>query len=202
MDRREHWEQVWTSKAETETSWHQPEPRLSLDLIARYGGRGGGVLDVGGGSSRVVDGLLAMGASRVGVLDVSAAALEGARRRLGPRAEGVEWIVADVAHYEPEHVWDIWHDRAVFHFLTDPEDRQGYVRAARQALAPGGHVVVATFAPHGPTRCSGLEVVRYAAPALTEAFGEGFDLVDSAEEVHHTPWGTEQPFVYAVLRRG
>jgi len=201
MDAQEHWERVWSTKDETRTSWHQPEPHLSLDLIARYGGARPRVLDVGGGSSRVVDGLLARGAGRVGVLDVSEAALAVSRRRLGERARDVEWVVADVTRYEAEHSWDVWHDRAVFHFLTDRAPRDAYVRAATRALVPEGHAVVATFGPEGPARCSGLDVVRYGAEELAAAFGAAFELVEAREEDHTTPGGATQPFVYAVLRK-
>lgn len=201
MSIQEHWEQVWSTKDETETSWYQAEPRLSLDLIARYGGEHPRVLDVGGGSSRVVDGLLALGVERVGVLDVAEAALAVSRRRLGERAEGVEWIVSDVTRYEAEHPWDVWHDRAVFHFLTDLAQRQAYVRSAARALEPGGHAVVATFGHAGPSRCSGLDVVRHSPESLAEAFGEAFEWVETREEDHHTPGGATQPFVYVVVRK-
>jgi SAM-dependent methyltransferase len=201
MDRKAHWEHVWTTKDETAVSWYQPEPARSLALIARYGGEGARVLDVGGGSSRVVDALLASGARQVGVLDVAEAALAVSRRRLGERAGEVEWIVADVMAYEPAHRWDVWHDRAVFHFLREPEEQRAYVRAATRALEPGGHAVIATFGPDGPTRCSGLDVVRHSAETLAEAFGAGFAVVEAQGEAHRTPGGSVQAFVYAVLRK-
>jgi SAM-dependent methyltransferase len=201
MDRKAHWERVWTTKAETAVSWYQPEPRRSLALIERYGGAGARVLDVGGGSARLVDALLARGARQVGVLDVAEPALELSKQRLGERAGNVEWIVADVTRYAPGHRWDVWHDRAVFHFLREPGEQRAYVRVAAAALAPGGHAVIAGFGPEGPTRCSGLDVVRHGAEDLARLFGEGFELVGAEEEMHRTPGGSAQQFVYVVLRR-
>jgi SAM-dependent methyltransferase len=137
----------------------------------------------------------------VTVLDLSQAAISAAKERLGPRAGNASWIAADITQFElPHHRYDFWHDRAVFHFLADPEDRSRYVAAVRRGLKPGGHIVVATFGPHGPERCSGLEVVRYDAEQLHAQFGSSFERVASSEEIHRTPWGTEQEFVYCYCR--
>ncbi len=159
------------------------------------------IIDVGGGSSTLVDDLLDQGYSDVSVLDISPIAISDARRRLGPRDEAACWILADITTVElPEHHYDFWHDRAVFHFLRDPEARLRYVAAVRRGLKPGGHIVVATFGPQGPDRCSGLEVMRYDADELHDEFGSPFQEVASSEEVHLTPWGKEQEFVYCYGR--
>ena len=148
-----------------------------------------------------MDDLLARGFQNVTVLDISASALRAAQERLGPRASQVTWLEADITTARlPRHYYDVWHDRAVFHFLTRAEDRKGYVQAARHSVKPGGHVIVATFAPDGPLRCSGLDIVRYSTEALHGEFGEAFELVASANETHQTPFGTEQKFIYCYCR--
>jgi ubiquinone/menaquinone biosynthesis C-methylase UbiE len=198
---REHWEGVYSTKAEDQVSWFQEEPRLSMDLIERAGlGRGGAILDVGGGASRLVDELLARGHTDLTVLDLSAEALEVARRRLGERADLVAWIVADAtAAPLAAHRYDLWHDRAAFHFLTDPEQRRRYIDLARRSVRPGGHVIVATFGPDGPNRCSNLPVMRYTPQSLHAEFGPAFKLVEHREEAHRTPWGAAQAFVYCLF---
>jgi SAM-dependent methyltransferase len=202
MDRQAHWNKVWTKNQESEVSWFQQKPSLSLDLVERYAvDKTACILDVGGGSSRLVDSLLATGFDHLGVLDIAAPALELARGRLGERAPSVEWIVGDVTTYEPSHPWDIWHDRAVFHFLVDADDRNSYVQAVRRSLVPSGVLVLATFGPQGPTKCSGLEVQRHSPDTLAEVFGSDFALQEKHLEVHHTPGGSEQQFVYCVFRR-
>lgn len=175
---------------------------MSLDLIKRHAiGEDVRILDVGGGSSRLADCLLTSGFRHVGVLDISARSLEVAGARLGDRASSVEWLVADVAAYEPSHPWDVWHDRAVFHFLLDDRERQSYVRSMRRSLEPNGIVVVATFGPDGPDRCSGLDVERHTPETLCNAFGSEFNLVESHVEMHQTPDGKDQQFVYCVFHR-
>lgn len=202
MDRKGHWEGVYTTKGESEVSWYQAEPRLSLDLIeVADGGRRGRIIDVGGGASLLVDRLLDRGFSRVAVLDLSDAALAKSRERLGKRPDEVEWIVADIARVEEVGTFDLWHDRAVFHFLTDPEDRRRYVDLARRTIPAGGHLVIATFADDGPTKCSGLDVCRYDARSLAGELGEGFALIADAKETHTTPWEATQSFVYGLFRR-
>ncbi len=202
MDQRQHWEKIYRDTAPTERSWYQPEAHLSLALIRRIAPDAGApIIDVGGGASTLVDGLLSAGYRDVTVLDLAPAALEEARERLGEKAQRANWMVADVLDAPlPAAHYALWHDRAVFHFLTDPSDRGRYIAQVRRAVRPGGHVIVASFAPEGPNRCSGLEVVRYSPEAIHAEFGSGFRLLDSVREDHHTPGGRTQPFVYCLLR--
>jgi SAM-dependent methyltransferase len=204
MDPKQHWETVHQAKAPTEVSWYQEHAARSMDFIRRTGvARAGRIIDVGGGVSTLVDDLLAEGYSDVTVLDISPAALDVARSRLGDAAARVTWIEADVLCADlPAGSYDLWHDRAVFHFLTEEADRARYVECVRRAVKPGGHVIVATFAGDGPTQCSGLDVVRYDPESLHGAFGDEFRLVDSAGETHVTPAGSEQSFVYCYCRVG
>jgi SAM-dependent methyltransferase len=201
MDRQSHWKKVWTKYNETEVSWFQNQPALSIDLVLRHvESVGSRILDVGGGSSRLVDSLLGRGFRNVGVMDVAAPALEIARARLGDRAESVEWIVADALDYAPTRRWDVWHDRAVFHFLLEPAERASYVQAMLRSLNAFGCVVIATFGPDGPDRCSGLDVKRHSPESLAEVFGPGFELVEDHVEMHRTPGNKDQQFVYCVFR--
>lgn len=201
MDRQAHWDRVYRDKRVDEVSWFQAEARLSTDLIARHATSAAAVADVGGGASRLVDGLLALGFRHLLVLDLAADALAASRARLGDMADTVQWVAADVlTHPFPPASVDVWHDRAVFHFLTDAADRARYVAQVRHAVRPGGLVLVATFAEDGPTRCSGLEVARYSPVALHAEFGEGFRLVESAREEHRTPSGGTQRFTYCLCR--
>jgi SAM-dependent methyltransferase len=200
--RKEHWEAVYQTKGEANVSWHQDEPRLSLELIAAFASPDGGrIVDVGGGASILVDRLLDLPFERIAVLDISETALSKARSRLGERAGRVEWIAADITEAQALGTFEIWHDRAVFHFLTDASDRREYVEVARQTVAEGGHLIIASFADDGPKRCSDLDVCRYNAETMGAEFGEGFALVGEAGETHKTPWGSSQPFFYGVLRR-
>lgn len=197
-----HWEQVYTSKSSTGVSWYQPHAEQSLALIQATGVPvSATVMDVGGGASTLVDDLLARHYSDLTVLDLSATALQVARQRLGAAAERVQWLVADVTQAVlPAHSVDVWHDRAVFHFLTTAEARAAYVQQVLHAVKPGGHVIVATFAEDGPLQCSGLPVMRYSAAALHAQFGADFALLHHEKEVHATPFGTVQPFVYCYCR--
>ena len=203
MDRKAHWEQVYASKRPDEVSWFQPTPTRSLALIEELGlPRSTRVIDVGGGDSTLVDALLERGFDRVTVLDLSGAALARAQLRLGERAAFATWIEGDVTRVQLEEgAFDLWHDRAVFHFLTDAGDRARYAALAARALAPGGTAIIATFAPDGPQRCSGLDVARYDAEGIAAALGEEFTLVRGLRDVHRTPSGKEQRFTFAVLRR-
>jgi ubiquinone/menaquinone biosynthesis C-methylase UbiE len=203
MQSKNHWEKVYTTKAADAVSWFQPHADLSLDLIRATGaGADAGIIDVGGGASTLVDGLLDAGYRDLTVLDLSGAALAAARRRLGERGNRVRWIEADITQIElPEQRYDIWHDRAVFHFLTEPEDRAQYVATVLRAVKPGGHVIVATFAEDGPLQCSGLPVMRYRADELHDEFGAAFTLLQHRKEAHHTPAGKVQQFVYCYCRR-
>ena len=201
-DLAQHWQKVYEAKAADEVSWFQREPRLSHALIARAAGSlDAMIIDVGGGASTLVDTLLADGYTNVTVLDLAAAALRQARERLGLAASRVTWSVADVldASFLPASV-DVWHDRAVFHFLTRAEDRARYVAQVQRAVRPGGHVLVATFADDGPRRCSGLEVARYSPTQLHGEFGAGFVLETSLRENHITPSGGQQAFTYCLCR--
>jgi SAM-dependent methyltransferase len=199
---RAHWDKVYTEKSPTEVSWYQEHCALSLGLIERASAsRETAIIDVGGGASSLVDDLLDARYEEMTVLDLSGEALQAARERLGDRAGRVSWIEADITEVElPEGQFDVWHDRAVFHFLTEKEDRARYVEAVRRAVRPGGHVIVATFGPEGPHRCSGLPVVRYGPERLHAEFGAPFLLVDHASEEHRTPFGTVQQFIYCFCR--
>jgi SAM-dependent methyltransferase len=199
---QEHWEHIYRTKDPTRVSWYQPEPRLSLDLIKRVApDHRARIIDVGGGASALVDGLLDAGYTDVTVLDLAPSALALAQERIGPRAHLVTWIAGSILDVSlPSAGYTVWHDRAVFHFLTAAEDRARYVAQVRRAVRPGGHAIVASFGPEGPTRCSGLDVVRYSPEAMHGEFGSGFRLLDSAREDHHTPAGATQAFVYCLCR--
>jgi len=196
-DRRAHWEQVWRSKAPQQVSWYQPEPAVSLELIeAAHIAKNAGIIDVGGGASVLVDRLLDCGYSGLAVLDIAASAMRASRERLGARAREIEWHEGDVTSFEPPHRYGLWHDRAVFHFLTEAADRRAYVAILHKALKPGGTVVIAAFAPDGPPKCSGLDVMRHDEKSLAAELGEGFVLREARRETHRTPWQAEQRFVY------
>src|SRR5262249_6827697 len=198
MTQRLHWDAIYRNKEPREVSGYRPHLERSVRFIEETGlPRSAPILDVGGGASTLVDDLLECGYSDLTVLDVSAVAIEHAKARLGPRADAVTWLVADVTRAElRERHYAFWHDRALFHFLRDEEARRRYVDIARRALRANGHIVVATFGPEGPEKCSGLEVVRYTAEGIHDQFGERFLKVGSASEIHRTPWGSEQEFVY------
>lgn len=195
--RKEHWEAVYTEKSPLEVSWYQAEPRLSLELIEGTGlSREAAIIDVGGGASVLVDRLLDKGYRDITVLDLSGRALAHARKRLGPRGKDVAWFETDVTEFRPPRQYDLWHDRAVFHFLTDAADRRDYVETLKRSLAPGGHVIIAAFAIGGPEKCSGLDIVQYDSAKMAAELGEGFALVGEKIELHETPWGTGQKFAY------
>jgi trans-aconitate methyltransferase len=201
--RQAHWEGVYTTKRENEVSWFQDNPAPSLELIAAVGATPAtAIIDIGSGASRLVDGLLAKGFRALAVLDLSGAALKAAKSRLGAQAEKVNWIVADATLWEPTEVYDIWHDRAAFHFLTEENDRVAYIERMKKALRAGGHAIVATFAPDGPERCSGLSVMRYDAETLGQTLGQEFDLIETRRHSHTTPWGSTQSFQFSVFRFG
>ncbi|MFM9916989.1 MAG: class I SAM-dependent methyltransferase [Rhizobacter sp.] len=202
METRQHWEAVYGAKTPDAVSWYAPHLTESLFYIQRTGlPNSAAVIDVGGGEATLVDDLLDAGYGDVTVLDISAKALKVARQRLGDRADQVEWLVADVLTHDlaPQSV-DIWHDRAVFHFLTGEDQRRRYVQQVLQALRPGGYAIVGAFGPEGPTQCSGLPVARYGAAELHGQFGHRFRLVDSRIDVHTTPWGAAQQFVYCFCK--
>ncbi len=202
MPSKEHWEQVYTRKPAAQVSWYQEHAEQSLQLIRGTGApRSAAIIDVGGGASTLVDDLLADGYTAISVLDLSAAALAAARQRLGARAQAVTWLEANLLEAPlPVHTFDVWHDRAVFHFLTDADQRRAYVAAVQRAVKPGGHVIVATFAEDGPTQCSGLPVMRYSPSELHAQFGAAFSLLKQEREEHHTPSGAVQKFIYCYCR--
>ena len=202
VDSSAHWEGVYERSSPMSSSWYQHEASRSLELLAGLGvGPTSNIIDVGGGDSTLVDGLVARRMGRVTVLDLSRTALQRARTRLGSNSEGVTWMEGDVLRADlPSHSYDVWHDRAVFHFLIDRDDRLRYVAAATSALKPGGAVVIATFALEGPDRCSGLRVARYDSEMLAREFGDAFSLASAVRDVHRTPSGAEQQFTWAVLR--
>jgi 2-polyprenyl-3-methyl-5-hydroxy-6-metoxy-1,4-benzoquinol methylase len=199
---QKHWDSVYAEKAADRVSWYRPHLDRSLRFLdAAKIAQTAAIIDVGGGASTFVDDLINRGYSNVTVLDLSRTALETASARLGDRASAVKWICADVTQADlPEDTYDFWHDRAVFHFLTDPRARSNYVDAVRKAVRPGGHIVIATFGPHGPEKCSGLEVMRFTPDALHGEFGDDFTKIADAAEIHNTPWGAEQEFVYCYCR--
>lgn len=199
MHMQQHWEKVYETKASNQVSWFRPHLETSLALIERAasGNLEAAIIDVGGGASTLLDDLIERGYRNIAVLDISQAALAVARIRLGKAGEAVQWLHADVTKVSlPAQSIDVWHDRAVFHFLTAPDSRQAYVNAVIQAVKPGGHVIVSTFGPEGPAKCSGLDVMRYDAAALHAEFGAHFRLLESSKELHQTPFGTTQQFLY------
>jgi SAM-dependent methyltransferase len=202
VDPQQHWEGVYSSKASDQVSWFQPHAESSLRLIRNCANQQAHIIDVGGGASTLVDGLLDAGYRHVSVLDLAESALAASRKRLGERAQLVQWIAADITQADlPVAHYDVWHDRAVFHFLTDPADRARYVAQVLNSVKPGGHVIVAAFGPEGPLQCSGLDVMRYAPDALHAEFGAPFRLLGHETEIHHTPAGKEQEFVYCYCVR-
>ena len=202
MDAKTHWEKVYTTKAPDQVSWYRPHLETSIVLIERsVSVRSASIIDIGGGESTLVDDLLARGFHNVAVLDVSQAAIDATKQRLGQVAGRVQWVTADITGVQLHPAaYDVWHDRAVFHFLTAPEQRAAYVRQVARSVKAGGHVIVSTFGPEGPTKCSGLDVVRYDAESLHEEFGTRFRLVESSKELHETPFGTTQQFLYCYCR--
>jgi SAM-dependent methyltransferase len=202
MPAKHHWEQVYSSKPSDAVSWYQPHADQSLRLIRESGlPLSARIIDVGGGASTLVEDLLSHGYTELSVLDLSAAALSAVRQRLGAAANKVQWIEGDITRVAlPHHAYDLWHDRAVFHFLTEPGQRQVYVNAVLHAVKPGGHVIVATFAEDGPSQCSGLPVMRYSADGLHAEFGSPFTLLRHEREEHLTPFGSTQEFIYCYCR--
>ena len=196
-----HWDAVWRDRAPDEVTWFQAEPMLSLRLIQGVAAPDQGIVDIGGGASLLADHLLHAGYGDVTVLDIAAAAIDAARRRLGVEADRITWLVADATLVEFDRTFDVWHDRAVFHFLIEPEDRERYLATLRTALRVGGHVVLSTFGPEGPDRCSGLPVRRYSIGSMHELLGDGFALLDHEVELHVAPNGIMQQFVYGLFRR-
>jgi 2-polyprenyl-3-methyl-5-hydroxy-6-metoxy-1,4-benzoquinol methylase len=202
MDTRTYWEKIYRTKAPETVSWYRSHLETSLNLIERAaGGHSASIIDVGGGESTLVDDLLTRGYQHITVLDVSQTAVDVTKKRLGLAADRVQWLVADITEARLElGAYDVWHDRAVFHFLTASKDRAAYVRQVAHAVKPGGHVIVSTFGPEGPTKCSGLDVIRYDAESLHDQFGVRFRLVESSKELHRTPFGTIQQFLFCYCK--
>ncbi|MGH9293653.1 MAG: class I SAM-dependent methyltransferase [Acidimicrobiales bacterium] len=200
-ERARYWDEVYERAGATNVSWYQPDPSASVEMIRGLGvSADSAIIDVGGGASNLVDAFMALGLRDLTVLDVSGAALDAARDRLGERARGVTWVHADLLAWEPPRRFDVWHDRAVLHFLVDDQDRVRYRELARRAVRAGGHLVIGTFALDGPPHCSGLPVKGYDPEGILKDMGEGFDLVDGRRDMHTTPAGADQPFSWALLR--
>lgn len=201
VDRQSHWENVYTTKGEGEVSWYEDTPALSLELLREAGLTSSmSVIDIGGGASGLVDALVSEGQAQMTVLDLSSAALETAKSRLA-NPERVQWFVSDVTAWAPDRQYDLWHDRAAFHFLTAAEDQQAYVRVLRKALKHGGRAVIGTFAPDGPEKCSGLPVARYDPEALQAVLGQQFRLISTRRHEHATPWGAVQKFQFSIFEK-
>lgn len=196
-DRKTHWENIYQEKSPLDVSWYQKEPLISLMLIHKGKlQKEDAIIDVGGGSSVLVDFLYKEGFTNVSVLDISANALKSARNRLGTSANSVQWLEADITDFDPPQLYALWHDRAVFHFLTDAADRKKYVNTLKRAVKPGGHIIIATFAIDGPTKCSGLDIVQYDARKLMAELGGEFELLEENSEDHVTPDNKVQKFMY------
>jgi 2-polyprenyl-3-methyl-5-hydroxy-6-metoxy-1,4-benzoquinol methylase len=202
MDSRSHWENVYFTKAPQAVSWYRPHLEKSIEIIEKTApDRSTSIIDIGGGESTLVDDLLARGYEDLTVLDISSTAIEVAQQRLGDAAKMVEWIAGDITNVNlPPQSYNFWHDRAVFHFLTTADQRSAYVRQVEKAVRSDGNLLISTFGPEGPTKCSGLEVVRYDADSLHREFGVRFRLLESFKEVHNTPFGTTQQFLYCLCR--
>jgi SAM-dependent methyltransferase len=199
-DRRSHWQSTYATKGEREVSWFQDSPQPSLALIEKFSSQQSAVIDIGGGAAHLADALLERGFRDLTVLDLSASALETSRTRIGASAERIQWIAADITAWQPTCTYDVWHDRATFHFLIDEPDRTAYLLRLSQALKRGGYAIIATFALDGPERCSGLPIVRYDADSLARALGAAFQLVSTQRHEHTTPWNTRQAFQFSVFR--
>ncbi len=202
FNRKDHWEQVYSEKESTEVSWYQQHPQRSLDLIKATGlDFSAAIIDVGGGASKLADFILAAGYINLSVLDISHGAIEHARFRLGDCAEKITWLEQDITEFTSDVLFDIWHDRAVFHFLTEANDQTSYVRAMSRVLKPGANAIIATFDLDGPEKCSGLEVARYSPETMSDVLGDAFQLIETSTEKHITPSGSSQNFVYCRFTR-
>ena len=202
VDRPTHWNDIYSGKAENQVSWFQVKPERSLELITAAAlDHTAPIIDIGGGTSRLADMLLAEGYSDLTVLDIAETGLSRTKARLGAEADKISWIVADITEWQPQRTWKVWHDRAVFHFLTESEAQDAYIAALKRGTAAGSSVIIATFAPNGPERCSGLPVQRYSPATLATRLGADFALYAEDEESHATPFGTTQQFQYAAFRR-
>lgn len=201
-DAKEHWENVWTRKKSNEVSWHQEYPKTSIDLILSTNpSKDSKIIDVGGGDSNLVDNLLDLGFKNITVIDISSKALERAKERLVERAEMVKWIECDVRKFDTNYRYDIWHDRALLHFLTSEEDLKNYVELTRNHVKEGGYLILSTFSTNGPMICSGLDTKQFSEESMKKLFSNGFEHVKSFEEEHMTPFGRGQIFIYSIFRK-
>ncbi|WP_106225063.1 class I SAM-dependent methyltransferase [Legionella pneumophila] len=198
---KQHWEGIYAEKSPENVSWFQKEPTLSIKFIQKFSDNKSRIIDVGGGTSSFVDHLLGLGYSHVAVLDISGKAIEHVKKRLADEASQVEWYVNDIAQFTPSHTYDIWHDRAVFHFLIDEKSRKSYLNVLKNTIKSGGYVIIASFAKEGPQKCSGLDIVQYDTPSIQKEFGDEFILLESQPEIHLTPGGNEQRFIYFIFQR-
>jgi SAM-dependent methyltransferase len=202
MNRKMHWEELYREKSPQEVSWYQEQPKLSLELIESLQlNKSARILDVGGGASRLAKSLLDAGYENISVLDISAKALQQAKNELGAKSTQIEWIVTNVFEFEPSKCFDLWHDRALFHFLTEADDRKSYVEVLKKSLSASGFVIIASFAIGGPEECSGLPIVQYDAQKISQELGDEFRLLNEQFELHHTPWSSEQKFMYSLFQR-
>ncbi|AFD08466.1 class I SAM-dependent methyltransferase [Solitalea canadensis] len=202
FSRKEHWEGIYDTKKLEEVSWFQPKPTTSLSFFEEFDvQKTASIIDIGGGDSFLADNLLKEGYNHISVLDISARALERAQNRLGPDSVKITWLAEDITLFKPDQKFDVWHDRAVFHFLTDEEDINSYINTAYQAINPGGLLIIGTFSTDGPTKCSGIPIKQYSDTTLTEMFSNGFTKVNCFYIDHSTPFNTMQNFVFCSFKR-
>ncbi|MCA9398677.1 MAG: class I SAM-dependent methyltransferase [Candidatus Omnitrophica bacterium] len=202
FNRKDHWEKVYTQKSPLEVSWYQAHPVISLDLIVSTEiDLSARIIDVGAGASVLVDKLLEAGYKDITVLDISSKAIDHAKERLGNRAEQIMWLITDITEFEPSQQYDLWHDRAVFHFLTDTIDRREYIGVLKKSLKPGGHLILSAFSLEGPPKCSGLQVERYDIEKMQGELGDDFEFIASKRESHATPWQAKQEFIYCHFKK-
>lgn len=202
MNRKEHWENIYSTKQLNEVSWYQPTPKQSIEWIKKeFPNKDAAIIDIGGGDSFLPDYLLDLGYTDISVLDISENAIERAKNRLGEKALKVKWIIGDIVHFTPLHQYDGWHDRAAFHFLTDPQEVHTYKRLLESSLKPGGKALIGTFSENGPLKCSGIEIQQYAKEDFDRVFGDGFEVGDLKNVDHHTPFNTVQNFNFIELKR-
>ena len=202
FNRKQHWENIYQTKSLDEVSWYQPKPETSLSFFKKYNiSKNANIIDVGGGDSFLVDHLLALGYQNITVLDISEAAIERAKKRLAEKANLVEWIVSDITHFTPTKNYDVWHDRAAFHFLTDDNDKECYTEIITKNIAAKGILILGTFSKNGPKKCSGIEIQKYSEEKLSEQFEDGFEKVECFTINHQTPFNTLQNFIFCVFKK-
>ncbi|UZH55360.1 class I SAM-dependent methyltransferase [Salinimicrobium tongyeongense] len=199
---RQHWDKVYSEKAPTEVSWYEPMPQISLELIRSCGiSEDAAIIDIGGGDSFLAEFLISLGYTNVTVVDISSKAIARAKERMCEKADEVKWIVADVSNFEPERQYDLWHDRAAFHFLTAGQEKQAYLEKLKNAVKPGGYVIMGTFSERGPEKCSGLEVQRYSVNNLCQLFEKEFSMLNGKNVDHQTPSGKSQNFTFCSFQK-